>query len=186
MIAAMVYTGIGPFLLGRMKLPSRRAAARQGPLRRRRHAEGRLDDRRGTIVGVLGIGLGLWWADAVAALLISASIVPRRRANLRLRPSRPMDQRARTFDDEGPTHSCARRTRRWRELAWVAASLLTCPRRGPRLPRRGVRSAHRRDGPLWTGSRRPSQTLSDLDWKVNDVVVMPVRDLPDTIPRLSR
>ena len=26
------------------------------------------------------------------------------------------------------------------------------------------------------------QVLRDLDWKINDVVVMPVRDLPDTIP----
>ena len=24
--------------------------------------------------------------------------------------------------------------------------------------------------------------LRDLDWKIHDVVVMPVRDLPDTVP----
>ena len=28
------------------------------------------------MVGVAGIGIGLWWADSVAALVISASILP--------------------------------------------------------------------------------------------------------------
>src|SRR3712207_8877927 len=34
----------------------------------------------GAIVGVLGIGLGFWWADAVAALLISGSILQDRKS----------------------------------------------------------------------------------------------------------
>jgi len=75
MVAAMVYTGIGPFVLGRMK-------ARLAPQLHDKalYTSGRIDKGDwlaglAGVAGILEIGFGYWWADSVAAGLISAEIV---------------------------------------------------------------------------------------------------------------
>lgn len=75
MIAALAYSTVPPVILGRMKLP----------LARRLHDEvlhtdalmQKADWMTGLagIAGIIGIGLGYWWADSVAAGIISFSIL---------------------------------------------------------------------------------------------------------------
>jgi cobalt-zinc-cadmium efflux system protein len=75
MIAALAYSVVPPLILGRMKLP----------VARRLHDEvlhtdalmQKADWMTGLagIGGILGIAFGLWWADALAAGLISLSIL---------------------------------------------------------------------------------------------------------------
>jgi len=75
MIAALLYSVVPPFILGRMKLP----------VARRLHDEvlhtdalmQKADWMTGLagVAGVLGIAFGLWWADALAAGIISFSIL---------------------------------------------------------------------------------------------------------------
>ena len=75
MIAALLYSVVPPFILGRMKLP----------VARRLHDEvlhtdalmQKADWMTGLagVAGVLGIAFGFWWADAVAAGIISFSIL---------------------------------------------------------------------------------------------------------------
>ena len=48
------------------------------------------------IAGIVGIGIGWWWADSVAALLISLSIVRDGLRNLKGAVAALMDTRART------------------------------------------------------------------------------------------
>src|SRR5699024_12496427 len=55
-----------------------------------------------TIAGVLGVGLGLWWADAVAALLVSLSILRDGVKNLRGSIGGLTDAEARTYDEQEP------------------------------------------------------------------------------------
>ena len=75
MVAALLYSVIPPFILGRMKLP----------VARRLHDEvlhtdalmQKADWMTGLAgaAGVIGIGLGYWWADAAAAAILSLSIL---------------------------------------------------------------------------------------------------------------
>jgi cation diffusion facilitator family transporter len=75
MVAALLYSVIPPFILGRLKLP----------VARRLHDEvlhtdalmQKADWMTGLAgaAGVIGIGLGYWWADAAAAAVISLSIL---------------------------------------------------------------------------------------------------------------
>lgn len=75
MIAALLYSVIPPLILGRLKLP----------VARRLHDEvlhtdalmQKADWMTGLagVAGVIGIGLGYWWADAAAAAVISLSIL---------------------------------------------------------------------------------------------------------------
>ena len=75
MIAALVYSVIPPVILGRMKQP----------LAERLHDKvvhtdalmQKADWMTGlaAILGILGVGFGLWWADSAAAVLIAGDIV---------------------------------------------------------------------------------------------------------------
>lgn len=75
MIAALAYSVLPPLILGRMKLPIARRC-HDTVL----HTDAKMqkaDWMTGIagIGGVLGVGLGYWWADATAAAVISLSIL---------------------------------------------------------------------------------------------------------------
>ena len=75
MIAALAYSVVPPVILGRMKLPV--AKRLQDKVLHTDALMQRADWQTGLagIAGILGIGLGLWWADAAAAALIALSIL---------------------------------------------------------------------------------------------------------------
>lgn len=75
MIAALVYSIIPPVILGRIKEPV--ATRLQDKVLHTDALMQRADWMTGFagIGGILGVGFGLWWADAVASGLISASII---------------------------------------------------------------------------------------------------------------
>lgn len=75
MIAALGYSVIPPVLLGRAKLPHARRL--QDKVLHTDAMMQKADWQTGLagIVGIIGVGFGLWWADAAAAVLISVSIL---------------------------------------------------------------------------------------------------------------
>lgn len=75
MIAALTYSIIPPVVLGRLKRPV--ANALNDPVLAADGAMQQADwlTAAAAIVGIIGIGFGLWWADAVAALFISLDVL---------------------------------------------------------------------------------------------------------------
>jgi cation diffusion facilitator family transporter len=75
MVAALAYSIIPPVILGRMKLPLARRL--QDEVLHTDALMQKADWMTGLagIAGIVGIGLGYWWADAVAAGIISFSIL---------------------------------------------------------------------------------------------------------------
>jgi len=75
MIAALAYSIVPPVILGHIKLPI--AERLQDKVLHTDAMMQKADWMTGAagIAGVLGLGLGYWWADALAALLISFSIL---------------------------------------------------------------------------------------------------------------
>ncbi|MFC7359291.1 cation diffusion facilitator family transporter [Nocardioides astragali] len=181
MIGAMVYTGVGPFILGRLKLPLAEELHDKVLYADADMQKADWMTAAGTIVGVLGIGIGLWWADSGAALLISASIVRDGWRNLRHASSALMDERARTYDDKHPHPLTRDVDAALQRLAWVGDSRSRVRDQGHVFHVEAFVQPVG-DAPSLDQLEDAVEALRDLDWKVNDVVVMPVRDLPDTIP----
>lgn len=182
MVAAMTYTGIGPFVLGRMKLPLSEALHDKVLFADADMQKADWMTAAGTITGVLGIGLGLWWADAGVALLISLSIVRDGWTNLRHAATALMDQRARTYDDKRPHRLTREVDEVLTNLSWVLDSRSRVRDQGHVFHVESfVRPVAGRT-PTLEQLEAAVSVLRDLDWKIHDVVVMPVRDLPDTIP----
>lgn len=135
----------------------------------------------GSIVGVAGIGLGFWWADAVAALFISASIVSDGVKNMKSAITDLIDTRATTFDNDEPHPDAAKIDDYLRGLPWVAQAGSRVRDQGHVfhvesfvVPRHGMHPSMQqlldaRDGCI------------DLDWKIQDIVVVPIDELPEEV-----
>jgi divalent metal cation (Fe/Co/Zn/Cd) transporter len=181
MVAALAYTAVPPVLLGRAKMPLAETLHD-----RVLHADADMNKADwmtavGGIVGVLGIGVGLWWADAVAALFISGNILYDGVRNVRTAVAALMDAQARTVDGRDPHPLVAEVDRALEELAWV----------------QHARSRVRDQGHVFhvecfvvpAGGRSPGladlararDVVVALDWKVRDLVVVPVTELPEDL-----
>lgn len=131
-----------------------------------------------SIVGVLGVGVGIWWLDGAAALFISLGIIWDGFRNTRTAIVDLMDQRARTYDSKNPHPLAADIVSYLRSRPWVSQAAVRMRDQGQVfhieafvVPRRGkVATAE---------LSAAAAGIADLDWKVQDVVVAPVEELPE-------
>lgn len=131
-----------------------------------------------SVVGVLGIGMGLWWLDGAAALFISLGIVRDGYRNTRSAVLDLMDQRARTHDDEEPHPLMRRIVRDLEAQPWVREASVRMRDMGQVFHVEAFVVPHRRRVRL-ASVEDARQRIAGLDWKVQDVVVIPVATLPD-------
>lgn len=131
-----------------------------------------------SIIGVLGIGMGLWWLDGVAAILISVGIVRDGWRNTKGAVLDLMDQRATTHDDKEPDPLAGRIVALMRSRRWVTDAGVRLRDLGQVfqveafvVPARGKMQQNKID--------QLSEAIAALDWKVQDVVVVPVSSLPE-------
>ena len=75
MIAALAYSIIPPVILGRLKQPIAKRLRDKVLYTDSMMQKADWQTGAAGIFGILGIGLGLWWADSLAALIIAVSIV---------------------------------------------------------------------------------------------------------------
>lgn len=179
MIAAMVYTGIGPVILGRLKLPLAETLHDKVL-----HADADMNKAdwmtaAGAILGILGIGLGFWWADATAALLIAGSIVRDGLGNLGHATAGLMDSRARTVDDSEPHPLVEEVEELVRETVWVADIAVRVRDLGHLFHVEALVVPRHGQVDLAQLSEL-DERIQELDWKVSDVVVAPVASTEHT------
>jgi cation diffusion facilitator family transporter len=130
------------------------------------------------MVGVVGIGFGLWWADAVAAALISVDITHDGFSNLRRAVVDLMDQTPTTIDQDNADPLRDELVLMLQDLDWVDEAEVRW----------------REEGQVYFGEAFvvPSDTANltakiedalgqahDLDWRIQDLAIMPVRRLSE-------
>lgn len=176
MVGALFYSLIPPMILGRKKLPLA-TKLHESTL----HADATMNKAdwltaAAGILGVLGVGLGYWWADAVAAGLIGLDVSRDGYHNVRRAMADLMDHRPASVSSgeplglEGKIHAALQ--------AWPEVNALEV-----RLREEGYIVA----GEIFvvltpscdiaaTVERMASRAL-ELDWRLHNLVVMPVRSL---------
>lgn len=178
MIAVMVYTMIGPIIIARIKMPLALALHDRVLYADADMQKADWMTAGGTIIGVLGIGAGMWWADAAVATAIALSIVHDGWRNLKFGIRGLMDGRARTTD-MAHTHPLVEQVQKTVQAHPAVARA--------RVRVRDVGHLLSVDGFLVPArdTLRPAeleevlQAVRDLDWKIDDVVLMPVTSLPE-------
>lgn len=177
MVAVMVLVVPGPFFYGHAK-------AKLAPTLHNKVLYADADMAKAdwtttvaSIVGVLGIGIGWWWLDGAAALFISLGIVWDGVKNSRSAVLDLIDQRARTHDDTKPHPLADRIVRELEAQPWVRAASVRMRDMGQVFHVEAFvvpeRSRVRLDQ-----IEAARQHIADLDWKVQDVVVIPASTLP--------
>jgi divalent metal cation (Fe/Co/Zn/Cd) transporter len=106
------------------------------------------------MVGIVGIGFGLWWADSAAAALISLDILKDGAQNLRRAVADLMDETPITVDEV--------RLREEGQVYFGEAFVVPSD------------SAN-----LTQNIEDASKKARALDWRVQDLAIMPVRTLPE-------
>ena len=184
MIAVLAYTAVPPVLLGRVKMPLARTLHD-----RVLYADAEMNKADwmtavAAIIGITLMGLGLWWADVASALFIAGSILRDGVRNLRVATGALMDARIETYDGTDPHPLQDQIDQAAAAPEWVDIA----------------RSRVRDQGHVFhveaflvpAGDHTPSleelaqvrESIIDIDWKLDDVVVIPVDELPvQTFPR---
>lgn len=186
MAAASVLVAIPSVILGRMKMKLAR------PLHNKvlyaDAAMNKADWMTGfaTGVGILLVGTGLWWADAVAAIFISVDIISDGVKNLRSCLGGLIDARATTTDSNDPHPLLADVRDTLNELDWVEEADVRTRDQGQVFHTEAFVVPHKGEMPSLEELEDLREYLSDLDWKLHDLVVIPVADLPEEfLPQIA-
>ena len=178
MIAVLAVTSVPPAILGRKKM---KVAEQLHDKVLYADADMNKADwmtASAAIIGILGIGVGLWWADAAAALLISVDILYDGVRNLRAAVAGLMDKRARTFDDKSPHPLKDRIEDFLGGLDWVEEAESRVRDLGHVFHVEAF--VVPRDGavPPLDVLQKTREACGALDWKIHDIVLVPVDELP--------
>jgi cation diffusion facilitator family transporter len=176
MIAALIYSIIPPLILGRLKLPLATELHDKALQTDANLNKGDWLTGIAGVFGILGIGLGFWWADAVAAAIISIEILRAGFSDLRNSIAQFMNKRPTTVDDKEKDPVVDRVEEKLRALDWV----------------REVRVRLREDGDVLTGEvfivprdetnifarmNEATEAACGVDWRLHDINVVPVPEI---------
>ncbi|QGU03548.1 cation transporter [Corynebacterium comes] len=178
MIAVMVPTAIIPVILGRMKL---KLAEELHDKVLRADADMNKADWStavATIIGVLGIGIGLWWLDAAAAILVAASIVFDGVTNVKASIEDLTDTRATRFDDSEEHPLIDEAEKVTRAVPWVRQAAARVRDQGHVFHVEMFVIPEPGQDPSLTQLMEVRRSLLGLHWKIHDVAVIPVGSIP--------
>jgi len=133
------------------------------------------------VAGVAGIGIGLWWADYAAALIISASILRDGFKNTRAAVSALMDKRAMTYDDGKPHPLGSQLDDYLRSLDWTEDAKSRIRDEGHVFHVESFVVPAGKVMPSLEQLKAARDACMALDWKVQDLVIIPVAELPSEL-----
>ena len=174
MIAALVYSMIPPVILGRMKLPLAHELHE-----RTLHADAEMNKADwmtagAAILGIIGIGFGLWWADAVAAGIIGLDVTYDGFKNLKGTVYDLLDQRPTKVDKQEPEGIDERLAARLRQLDWVQAAAVRLRSEGHVFCGEAFIVPAPGTTDLPDKIADATRLSTEFDWRLHDVVITAV------------
>jgi len=176
MIAALIYSVIPPLILGRYKLPLARELHQKALQTDADLNKGDWLTGIAGVFGILGIGLGYWWADAIAAAVIAVEIVMDGVENLKNSTAQLMNRRPTEVDSKEKDPVLDKVEEALKKLPWIA----------------DLRVRLREDGDVITGEvfvvpkseenlmekmEEATRVSCGVDWRLHDLNVVPVRSI---------
>lgn len=178
MMLALLYSLVPAYLLGQKKLP----------LSNQLHIKVLYVDAKmqkadwmaaaAGIVGIIGVHFGLWWADPLAAIFIAANIVKDGFYQVTASMADLMEEIPKTMDDRSPHPLLIELTKVFLEEEWVKDVHIRMREHG--LVFFGdvfVIPEHEEN--LVENIQKVYEKARSLDWKIQDLVIQPVKSLPN-------
>lgn len=177
MVIVMTITAIPMVILGRMKLRLAKELHDKLLYADADMAKADWGTAAATVIGVLGIGLGFWWADSIAALVISVSIVKDGITNIKAAVSGLSDARATRYDNSEAHPLTEEVEQLARETGWVLEARARIRDQGH------IFHTEMFVVPMTDYVPSPAETahlrtqIEELDWKLQDTVIAVVEKI---------
>ena len=130
------------------------------------------------IFGVVGIGLGWWWADAVAALIIAGDILHDGFTNLKQAVFDLMDQVPKTVDNQKTDPLIDKIKETFAQHTWIKDFNIRLREEGHIYLGEGFVIPNREEN-LTRLIEELTKKVVDLDWRLQEFTIMPVKELPE-------
>ncbi len=176
MVAALVYSTVLPIIFGRLKMKPARLLHDKVLWADALMNKADWMTGAAAAVGVIGIGFGLWWADAVAAILIALDVLHDGYRHTTAAIRDLIDEVPRTVDDEELDHLPSQLQSLVKRFPWVQDCMAHVREEGRFLA-----------GAIYVQPKSTSIDLSltedaerqvrDYHWRVRHVVIVPVPSL---------
>lgn len=126
------------------------------------------------ILGILGIGLGLWWADAAVALIIALDILKDGVTNMKIAMADLMDSRPTGVDDDEPLELEGKIRERLEAFPDVNKVSVRLREAGNRVFGEIFVEFDGQDE-LADRLEQMGKEAADIDWRLDDLNIMPVK-----------
>lgn len=139
-----------------------------------------------TAVGILGVGAGIWWFDAAAAIVISFDILSDGVKNVRGALADLIDARV-TETKSREQHPLIAKVRdKLREYDWVEDADVRMRDQGQVFHTEAFIVPPEGREPTLAELEEARSTCADMDWKLHDFVIIPVSEMPEEfIPQID-
>lgn len=181
MVLVMVVTAVPPIVLGHLKMRYAEPLHDKVLFADADMNKANWQSGMATLVGVLGLGIGWWWADAAAAMVVSIGIIHDGVRNVGAAIGDLSDVRARTYDGRG-VHPLVQASE---EIAlarpWVRSARVRMRDLGHILHAEMFVVPADGTAPGLDELADLRETLIQHDPKLADIVVVPVREMPEIV-----
>ena len=179
MLLALVYSALPAMLLGYKKLPIAKKLHNKILFTDADTQKADYMTAFAAMLGILGVGLGFWWADALAAIFISFSVLLDGYKNLKNAIKDLMDRHPMTVEREEKDELVDKIENYVKSWGWV----------------KDARARFREHGQVYFGEimviteedinlpnciEQGVKDLDDYHWKIYDVTLMPVEKFPES------
>lgn len=174
MIAALVYSVIPPFILGRMKLPLAHELHQKALQTDANMNKGDWLAGLAGVLGIMGVAYGYWWADAVAAIVISIEIMRDGFSDVRNSVAQLMNKRPTDVDGKEPDQVPDKVQHELEQLDWVQQARVRLREDGDVLTGEAF-IVPKDEFDLLNRLRKAYDVANGVDWRLHDVNIVPVQ-----------
>ncbi|MQA98860.1 MAG: cation diffusion facilitator family transporter [Actinobacteria bacterium] len=174
MLAALVWSAIPALILGRMKLPLARELHDKVLFADAEMNKADWMTAGAAMIGVIGIGFGLWWLDPIAAIFIALDITHDGWKNIKHATSDLVDKKPTLVDKEQEDPLPARIQTELEKLGWVEEARVRLREEGHVYFGEAF-VIPRDESDLTARIEDATNQMERLDWRLHDLVIAPVR-----------
>lgn len=170
MIGALIYSVIPPVIIGHLQMKAAKKVHEKTVFVDGKMSKADWMTGLAAIAGIVGVGAGLWWADALAGALIALDVTKDGVTNLKEAVGDLLDRRPRFTSKAEPEQLAEALEAQLCALEWVASAAVRLREEGHIFSGEAFVVPHS-DENLAHHLREAAQFLNHYDWRIYEVVV---------------